>query len=45
MVLNLLNLIILKSNYKIPLLEMQGYYLKDGKFKIFNYIELNYEDL
>ena len=45
MVLNLLNLIILKSNYKIPLLAMQGYYLKDEKFKIFNYIELNYEDL
>lgn len=43
--LKFINKIIMKSNYKIPILEMQGYYLKKEKYKQFNYIELNYEDL
>ena len=31
--------------YKIPLLQMQGYYLKDNKYSNFNYIELNFDEL
>ena len=36
---------LLRENYKIPLLQMKGYYLKKDKYREFNYIELNYDEL
>lgn len=43
--LRILNKKLLRLKYKIPILQMQGYYLKDEKYYNFNYIELNYDEL
>lgn len=43
--LEILNKKLIKLNYKIPVLKMCGYYLKNEKFNNFNYIELNYDEL
>ena len=43
--LKIINKKLLKMKYKIPLLQMQGYYLKDSKYSNFNYIELNFDEL
>lgn len=43
--LKIINRKLLKLQYKIPILQMQGYYLKDKKYFNFNYIELNFDEL
>lgn len=43
--LNIINKKLLRLKYKIPILQMQGYYLKDEKYSDFNYIELNFDEL
>ncbi len=43
--LKILNKKLLKMKYKIPILQMQGYYLKNKKYDNFNYIELNFDEL
>lgn len=43
--LKIINKKLLRLKYKIPILQMQGYYLKDEKYNNFNYIELNFDEL
>ena len=43
--LDLINKKLLKLKYKIPLLKMNGYYLKSDKYNKFNYIELNFNEM
>lgn len=43
--LKIINNKLLRLKYKIPILQMQGYYLKNEKYCNFNYIELNFDEL